>query len=37
MYMLEKSVRRHSQSLQHNEAVTKELARESSSKDGGIQ
>ena len=35
--MRKDSVRRHSQSLQHKEAVTKELAREGSSKDGGIQ
>ena len=32
------SVHRHSQSLQHEEAITKELVREEdSSKDGGIQ
>lgn len=31
------SVRRHSQSLQHKEAVTKELDRERSSQDGDIQ
>ena len=31
------SIRRHSQSLQHKEAVEKELARERSSRDGGIE
>ena len=31
------SVRRHSESLQHKEAVEKELAREHSCRDGGIQ
>ena len=31
------SVRRHSQSLQHKDGVEKELAREQSSRDGGLQ
>ena len=31
------SVRRHSQSLQHKNGVEKELAREQSSRDGGLQ
>ena len=31
------SVRRHSQSLQHKDGVEKELAREQSSCDGGLQ